>query len=239
VAENKKKGNVHAGHRGRLRKRFLAEGAVSFEDHQLIELLLFYSVPRADTNALAHRLLNEFGGMQALLSASPAEIQKRGGVGPTTAALLSLFLPLKRRMEMDAYTPRVVLGETAIAGEYAVRLFDTRQNGTKVFLICLDGANRLIGTDALPGASFETLFAHPAQIAETALRRKCARAILVCALTRGTKCTEESALELASEAAAALARLGMRLTDMVYVRGQRYLSCAERGVSLLGYALDA
>jgi len=239
MAENKKKGSVHAGHRGRLRKRFLAEGATAFEDHQLLELLLFYSVPRADTNALAHRLLNEFGSIKALFSATPEELQKRGGIGATTAALLSIFLPLRRRMDIDAYEPRVVFSNAGIAGEYAVRRFCEQPNGgAHAHLLCLDGINRLIGTEAIPGASFSSILAQPCCVAEAAMRRKCARVILVCALARGEKSDEESAFDMASGVAEALARMSIRLSDVLLLKQQRFYSCAEHGVPLLGYDAD-
>ena len=61
--------NVHKGHRERMRQRFLAEGAKGFADHELLELLLYYAVPRGDVNPLAHKMLAEFGTLSMLLSA--------------------------------------------------------------------------------------------------------------------------------------------------------------------------
>ena len=55
------KENLHAGHRARLRKRFSEGGLDAFEDHQVIELLLFYAIPRRDTNEIAHLLLRRYG----------------------------------------------------------------------------------------------------------------------------------------------------------------------------------
>ena len=239
MAENKRKGSVHTGHRGRLRKRFLAEGAAAFEDHQLLELLLFYSVPRADTNALAHRLLDAFGSMQALLSAPPDETMRRGGLGQTTAALLSMFLPLKRRMEADALKPRIVLDSAVAAGEYAVRLFMPPGDAARAYLLCQDSACRLLAAERLAAPDFAALAANPAQIVEPAVRHKSARVILVCALGRGSSCTEEAAAALASGAAESLSRMGLRLTDFILVREQRYRSMAAHGAPLLGYDAEA
>ena len=50
--------NVHKGHRERMRQRFLAEGAKGFADHELLELLLYYAVPRGDVNPLAHKCIS-------------------------------------------------------------------------------------------------------------------------------------------------------------------------------------
>ena len=68
---SKSEDNVHAGHRNRLRKRFLEEGLDAFKPHEILELLLFYAIPRKDTNELAHKLLNHFhNSLPAVLEAS-------------------------------------------------------------------------------------------------------------------------------------------------------------------------
>ena len=59
--------NLHAGHRQRVKARYLSEGLDAFEDHQVLELLLFYAIPRKDTNELAHRMIKEFGSLAGLL----------------------------------------------------------------------------------------------------------------------------------------------------------------------------
>ena len=68
--------NIHAGHRERLKNKFLRLGAEGLEEHELLELLLFYCIPRADTNPLAHRLLDHFGSLTAVLDATPEELEK-------------------------------------------------------------------------------------------------------------------------------------------------------------------
>ena len=57
------KDNLHSSHRKRLKNRFLQEGLESFEDHQVLELALFFAIPRKDTNPIAHRLLRRFGSL--------------------------------------------------------------------------------------------------------------------------------------------------------------------------------
>lgn len=61
---------LHDGHRQRCKQRFLRTGAEGFDDHQLLELLLFYAIPRCDTNETAHRLLKRFGSLQGVLYAA-------------------------------------------------------------------------------------------------------------------------------------------------------------------------
>lgn len=93
--------NVHKGHRERMRQRFLVEGAKGFADHELLELLLYYAVPRGDVNPLAHRMLVEFGTLSMLLSADPADISRRCGVKESTAVLLVLQSALAHRLQQE------------------------------------------------------------------------------------------------------------------------------------------
>ncbi len=87
-SQNTKK-SVHAGHRERVRENVLKNGFEQLEDHKLLELLLFYSIPREDTNELAHRLLNEFHSLAGVIKATPKQLERVMGVGSNTAVLLS------------------------------------------------------------------------------------------------------------------------------------------------------
>ncbi|MDD2433417.1 MAG: hypothetical protein PHX01_07000, partial [Clostridia bacterium] len=59
-------GNLHQGHRQRMRTRYIKEGLDAFADHQVLEMLLFYCIPRRDTNELAHKMIREFGSLANL-----------------------------------------------------------------------------------------------------------------------------------------------------------------------------
>lgn len=82
--------NIHGGHRQRLKNRFLNDGADGFEKHQLLELLLFFGIPQKDTNPIAHRLINHFGGLRAVFEASVEELCTIEGISEHTATLIKL-----------------------------------------------------------------------------------------------------------------------------------------------------
>lgn len=73
--------SVHDGHRQRLKERFCKEGLDNFDEHQVLELLLFYCIPRMDTNPIAHALLNRFGSLAQVLEAPVEELEKVPGIG--------------------------------------------------------------------------------------------------------------------------------------------------------------
>lgn len=82
---------LHAGHRSRMRKRFLREGLGGFADHEVLELLLFYALPRLDVNPMAHALMDKFGSLPQVLDAPEEELCTVRGVGPKTARFLTLI----------------------------------------------------------------------------------------------------------------------------------------------------
>lgn len=82
---------VHADHRKRMRQRFLDTGGAGFSSHELLELLLFGSVPRINTNPTAHKLIDRFGTVENVLSASADELQKVDGIGAASARLINVM----------------------------------------------------------------------------------------------------------------------------------------------------
>ena len=82
--------NLHAGHRARLVEKFLKNPEL-FSDHEILEILLFYALPRKDTNALAHKFLKTFGDLNGVLNASTEQLKSVDGSGDRVATFLMLF----------------------------------------------------------------------------------------------------------------------------------------------------
>ena len=80
----------HSGHRQRLRDRYEQSGAGAFADHELLELLLTYAIPRRDVNEIAHALLERFGSLEGVLSAELSALTSVPGIGESTAMFLRL-----------------------------------------------------------------------------------------------------------------------------------------------------
>jgi hypothetical protein len=101
---------IHDGHREKLRRRFLDGGLDTFADHEALELLLFYAIPRRDTNELAHRLMEHYGTLDAVLTAPLEELTQISGIGENAAALIRLVprLAQKARLLLVFSTNRTV-----------------------------------------------------------------------------------------------------------------------------------
>ena len=80
----------HNGHRERLKEKFIKTNGRNLEDHELLELLLFYSKPRVNTNDTAHDLISEFGTLNGVFDANISELGRIKGVGDNSALLIKV-----------------------------------------------------------------------------------------------------------------------------------------------------
>ena len=135
--------NLHAHHRQRLRDQFIRNGLSSFTPHQMLELLLFYAIPRQDTNPLAHRLLNTFGSIDAVFNASYEQLCAVPGISHNTAVFLMLQRQMFQQYYRAIFAERKRLNSTQDAAELIVPRFMMMQQ-ENVFLVCLDGQCRVL-----------------------------------------------------------------------------------------------
>lgn len=80
--------NMHKGHRQRLLKKYLENGIHSLEEHEVLEVLLFFAFSRCNTNEISHSLINKFGSISNVINTPVDEIKQIKGVGETSAVLL-------------------------------------------------------------------------------------------------------------------------------------------------------
>lgn len=97
-------GKLHAGHRERMRKRFLATGINGFSDHELLELMLFYVLPRVNTNHISHQLINHFENLDSVLQASTDNLSKVNGIGSSGALFLNFMSYMSRRYLISSHS---------------------------------------------------------------------------------------------------------------------------------------
>lgn len=83
--------NLHKGHRKRVKEKFHKSGLSVFEEHEVLELILFYAVPQRDTNELAHKLIRKFGSVRNVLEAPYELLMQEDGIGESIALFLNLF----------------------------------------------------------------------------------------------------------------------------------------------------
>ena len=88
---------MHEGHRKRLKARLKEEGLEHFSEINILELLLFYSIPRRDTNPIAHALLDKYDNLANVLEAEFDDLLNVDGITENSASLITMLVPLYRR----------------------------------------------------------------------------------------------------------------------------------------------
>ena len=141
--DNRKK-SIHRGHRERMKKRFRVNLGKDFQDHELLEMLLFYVLPRTNTNEVAHRLLEEFGSLRNVCNAEPSRIEKVMGAGPATATFFSLLFTIRKRIELQKHNiNRVVANSAEKGGEFLLSYYKDKPY-EEVCAMLLDNSLRLL-----------------------------------------------------------------------------------------------
>ncbi len=221
--------NLHEGHRQRVKKRYLSEGLDSFEDHQVLELLLFYCIPMKDTNELAHRMIKEFGSLAGLFEADPKDICRRCKVSENTAILVSLIPSLARRYFKGKWGDKPVLNSSSKAGEYAVSLFAGRIYEA-FYVICLDSQNRVNHAALVHEGTINEAPVYPRLIVETALRHQANSLILAHNHPGGSLQPSSADIQITRKIAAATEAISISVLDHIIVAGDKYFSFAEKGL---------
>ena len=132
------KDNMHAGHRERMINRLKEQGSESFQSHELLEMMLYSSFKQCDTNPIAHRLIDRFGTLSGVFSASESELCEVEGVGKSTAQMIIVLRANIERMLSESVQKGEMLGASGAVKDYCTGLFrfaDTEQLSTKVPLI--------------------------------------------------------------------------------------------------------
>ena len=169
--------SIHKGHRERLKQRFLEEGLDNFTDIQVLELLLFYAIPRSDTNPIAHSLLEHFGSLSQVLEADVEELKKVPGIGDHAATLLALVIDLCRYYQVNCAQKTEILTTLEECGKYLVPRFFGRTRET-VFLLCLDAKCKVLCCKEIGEGSVNTASISVRKVVETALSANATTVIL-------------------------------------------------------------
>jgi DNA repair protein RadC len=229
VGSKAESGNVHKGHRDRVRMKFIEEGLDSFHDHEIIEMLLFYGIPFKDTNVLAHRIIKEYGSLTALLEADPREVSRRCGISLNAACLIAMIVPLSRRYLTAKWGNKPVLNSSSKAGEYVLSLFAGRCYEV-FYTICLDSQNHVTYAALVHEGTINEAPVYPRIIVETALRHKANSVILAHNHPGGSLKPSNADIEVTKKIYAALKPIAIQVVDHVIAAGDRYFSFAEQGI---------
>ena len=210
----------HSGHRDRMRERFAQNGLDGFAPHEVLELLLFYAIPRRNVNPLAHKLIKHFGSTCAVFEATREQLLQVPGIGEHTASLLGMIFPLARYADRERSEDRPVLTNYRNAKAYCKHLFAGKADEV-LYVICLDAQGRVLRAVPAITGTIDEIVIYPRKIVTEALNHKAHGVVLAHNHPSGVCEPSDADIETTETLRQALATVDIPLLDhMVYAEGE-------------------
>ena len=220
--------SIHQGHRKRMRERFLKTSLNGYQPHELLEILLYYGIPRVDTNPIAHELLNTFGSLRGVLSAEPDQLKRVRGMTEPAVCLITLLRAMYEYDIAEQNTGKE-LASFATFCDYFAELYRFEQREV-VRAAFLDEHLHLLEC-AVIGEG------HPSA-AELSVRRLTERAyaagsnvvVLAHNHPQGSAAPSDTDIAVTRQLAGVLQACGISLVDHIIIGGGEAASLREAGV---------
>ena len=207
--------NIHQGHREKMRQRFLKSGLEGFADHEALELLLYYAIPRQDTNPIAHRLMDRYGSLTAVLSAPAEDLKKVEGIGESVAVLLKVAGQIGRKARLADAVQSCPMTDVETAGAYLLERY-AGETHEIVYELCLDRKGKLLACKRLNDG-------------ENAILTSASTVILAHNHPSGIALPSDDDCAATTRAAQALQTIGVALADHIIVADDDFVSMAQSG----------
>ena len=227
--------NVHEGHRKRVYKEFLENGLGHFPDHKVLETLLFYVIPRADTNEMGHRLIDHFGSISGVFDASYDMLLEVEGIGTHAATLIHFMSALIQRYMNDFTSQITSLNDTGIAKEYFRYKFLCQQTES-IIMVCAGQNGRIVYCRTIAQGSPDTVSISAETVLKTALRANASNVYLAHNHPSGIAVPSSQDMATTSLLYKELERMGILLADHIIVAPDGVYSMKEQGMLPRGYA---
>lgn len=227
-----KEKSIHEGHRQRMKEHAVSEGIDDLDPHNVLELLLFYAIPRVDTNEIAHTLINTFGGISEVFDASYEDLIKMDRITPNAACLIKLIPGILRAYSLDKHSDVRVFDSTKKLGAYFVDKFIGATTEI-VYLMLLDSSLQLIGCKELSRGSVTETNVNIRLIVDMVVRHNACAVAMAHNHPRGLALPSKEDLHTTGKIKAALKTLGIRFVDHIIVAQNDYVSIAEGYANLV------
>lgn len=219
---------VHDGHRERLKSRFLEHGIDSFNDLNALELLLFYAIPRRDTNVTAHALLDRFGGLSGVFEASVPELTDVPGVGENAALLIRLVPQMMKKYELSKVSDMRSFHKSSQVAQFLIPRFMTEREEL-VLVLCLDSRNNMLCCEVLNRGVVNAVDISVRRLVETALKHRASAVVLAHNHPDGVAIPSREDEVFTEKAMEALRLMGIRMMDHIVVAGKSFFSMRDSG----------
>ncbi|MGO4705839.1 DNA repair protein RadC [Microvirga sp. 2MCAF38] len=211
------------GHRDRLRARFLEAGGDALPDYELLELVLFRSIPRRDVKPIAKDLLKRFGTFAEVLAAPPARLLEVDGIGESIVTDLKVIEAAARRLAKGEVSKRPVLSSWTSVLDYcrtAMAFMDKEQ----FRLLFLDKRNALIADEVQQSGTVDHTPVYPREVVKRALELSASALILVHNHPSGDPTPSPADIKMTREIIDVAKPLGIAVHDHIIVGREGHAS---------------
>ena len=222
---------IHDGHREKMRQRFLKGGLENFADHEVLELLLYYAIPRQDTNPIAHALMERYGALSAVLNAPVEDLKKVPGIGESAAILLKLAPQVYSRARLADAEQETVLNTVSRVGAYLLERFSGERNEV-LYQLCLDRKGRLLACKRLGEGGVTNVDLNVRLLMENAILTSASVVILAHNHPSGVALPSDDDRAATKRAKDALDTIGVKLVDHIIVADGDFVSMEQSGYLL-------
>lgn len=228
---------MHGGHRERVKERFLNEGLSAFTEIQALELLLFYSIPRVDTNPIAHLLLDRFGSLRNVFEADAADIAAIPGIGINSALLIKLLPEITRKFWIDG-TPSNPSIKTIEEAVNFIKPILFAKPVEHVYVFCLDNNYRMKHYNCISQGTINDATIYLRKVVECAMRLNSNKIILAHNHPGGHPSPSDVDIKTTRSISNALGPIGIELVDHIIFSGHDYYSFAQKHIIDKNYPSD-
>lgn len=216
-----------AGHRQRLRKRFLQAGLDGFSDYEVIELLLTLGTPRKDCKQQAKEALKKFKNLHGVFEASTQEFQQIKGIGPENIFGIKLLQAFSERFAKEKVPKKILLDSPeAVVNFLQKKIGESKKEN--FYIIAIDARNNLINIQEISVGSLTASIVHPREVFKEAIRSSAASIILAHNHPSGDPEPSEDDLIITKRLVEAGKILGIEIIDHVIVTKSDYLSLKDK-----------
>jgi len=221
----------YAGHRQRLRERFLKSGLEGFADYEVVELLLTLAIPRSDVKQPAKALISRFGNLRGILDAPVEQLRSVSGIGKVTPVALQIVRAAATLYLQQGGEGRNSLAEPAHLEAFWRMRFGAKQN--EAFEVAyLDSGYRLLrdGVETLEEGTVDRATVYPRRVVEAALKRGAAVVVLAHNHPNGNVLPSEHDKTLTRAIVLAAETVHLRVLDHLIVSAQEAFSFRREGL---------
>ncbi|PZQ97762.1 MAG: hypothetical protein DI533_11400 [Cereibacter sphaeroides] len=215
-------------HRARLRARFRQGGGDPMPDYEMLELILFRAIPRQDVKPLARTLIDTFGDLARVISASEARLMDVSGVGEAVVLELKICQAVAQRMARARVMHRPVLSSWDALLDYCHTTMAHRE--TEQFrILFLDRKNVLIADEEQARGTVDHVPVYPREVVKRALELNASALILVHNHPSGDPTPSDADISMTAQIQEAASVLGITLHDHLIVGKSREVSFRSQG----------